>query len=216
MTHAEQYPALLRIPEIVHAFTVRVPGIDVRLDRAEALAALAESHLAVREGLGVGGRVFATAGQVHGNHVARVTAEMAFPVPEADGLITDDPRVCLGIYVADCGPLFLVDPERRAIGLAHSGRKGTEQEIARVAVEGMVEEFGCVPSRMIAQLGPCIRPPHYEVDFARGILEQCRAAGVGQVHDCGTCTGASVERYYSYRVELGRTGRMLALLALKG
>lgn len=215
MNHAEQFPALLRIPEIVHAFTVRVPGLDVRLDREEALQALEKTHAGVRGELGLDGRVFATARQVHGNQVVRVMAETEFPVLEADGLITDDPRICLGIYVADCGPLYLVDPERRAFGLVHSGRKGTELEIARVAVERMVEEFGCVPSRMFAQLGPCIRPPRYEVDFAQAIVGQCRAAGVGEVNDCGACTGSNLERYYSYRMELGRTGRMLALLALR-
>jgi copper oxidase (laccase) domain-containing protein len=215
MNHAEQFPAL-GIPEVAHAFTLRVPGLNVRLDREAALQALEQTHGAVRNELGLGDRVFATATQVHGSHVARVTAGSSFPVPDADALITDDPRLCLGVYVADCGPIYLVDPERRAIGLAHSGRKGTELGIARVTVERMAAEFGCVPSRMIAQLGPCIRPPLYEIDFARAILEQCRAAGVGQVHDCGTCTGTHLERYYSYRVELGRTGRMLALLALAG
>ena len=40
--------------------------------------------------------------------------------------------------------------------------------------------------------------------------------GVAEVVDCGDCTGANPDRYYSYRMEQGRTGRMLALLALGG
>ena len=78
----------------------------------------------------------------------------------------------------------------------------------------MQREFGCEPREIIAQIGPCIRPPHYEVDFAARIAAQCRAAGLEQVHDCGTCTGEHVARYYSYRREQGKTGRLLALLAL--
>ena len=78
----------------------------------------------------------------------------------------------------------------------------------------MVDCFGCEPSRMVAQLGPCIRPPHYEVDFANAILRQCRAAGVGAVFDSGTCTASEAGRYYSYRREQGRTGRMVAFIAL--
>ena len=78
----------------------------------------------------------------------------------------------------------------------------------------MVAEFGCAPGKMIVQLSPCIRPPHYETDFAALIRRDCAAAGVQQVFDCGTCTGANVDRYYSYRLEKGQTGRMLALLAL--
>jgi copper oxidase (laccase) domain-containing protein len=107
-----------------------------------------------------------------------------------------------------------VEPERRVIGLLHSGRKGTELGITRVAIERMVVDFGCNPARIIAQLAPCIRPPLYEIDFAAEIVQQARDAGVREVHDCGICTGGNVERYYSYRVEKGRTGRMLAKLAL--
>jgi copper oxidase (laccase) domain-containing protein len=78
----------------------------------------------------------------------------------------------------------------------------------------MRDEFGCKPERMIAQLGPCIRPPNYEVDFAALIRSQCAAAGVREIHDCGACTAAQPDRYYSYRTEKGKTGRMLGLLAL--
>jgi len=78
----------------------------------------------------------------------------------------------------------------------------------------MVESFACKPSDIIAQLGPCIRPPHYEVDFAADIVRQCRQAGITEVHDCGRCTAADADRYYSYRREKGQTGRMAALLAL--
>ncbi|MGZ5001857.1 MAG: laccase domain-containing protein, partial [Chthoniobacterales bacterium] len=83
------------------------------------------------------------------------------------------------------------------------------------AVALMQETFGSQPNELIVQLSPCIRPPHYEVDFAAEIVRQCRAAGVRQVYDCGVCTACDLERYYSYRLEKGKTGRMLALLALR-
>jgi hypothetical protein len=107
-----------------------------------------------------------------------------------------------------------VDPVRRAIGCVHSGRKGTQLGIVTAAVDAMEKNFRCVRSDIIAQLGPCIRPPHYEVDFAADILLQCREAGLTSVHDSARCTAAESQRYYSYRREKGRTGRMLALLAL--
>jgi copper oxidase (laccase) domain-containing protein len=66
----------------------------------------------------------------------------------------------------------------------------------------------------VVQLSPCIRPPHYEIDFAAEIVRQCRELGVTAVHDCGVCTACDLARYYSYRAEKGRTGRMLAFLAL--
>jgi copper oxidase (laccase) domain-containing protein len=79
----------------------------------------------------------------------------------------------------------------------------------------MIERFGSDPANMIVQLSPCIRPPHYEVDFAAEIVRQCRALGVQHIHDSGTCTASDLGRYYSYRAEKGKTGRMLALLGLE-
>ncbi len=209
----EKFPALNALP-VAHAFTGRVPGLDVKIDRATALARLADHHAEVRRHIGIGSRRYLTAEQVHGGSVAQVNAADTGPMAKVDALITDDPNVCLAIYVADCGPVWLVDPVRRAIGCIHSGRKGTEAGITTNAIEAMVKNFGCVRTDIVAQLGPCIRPPHYEVDFAADILRQCREAGLTSVHDCGYCTAANLERYYSYRLEKGQTGRMLALLAL--
>ena len=78
----------------------------------------------------------------------------------------------------------------------------------------MIERFGSDPANMIVQLSPCIRPPHYEVDFAAEIIRQCRALGVQQIRDSDTCTASELGRYYSYRAEKGKTGRMLALIGL--
>ena len=209
----ETFPALEPLP-VVHAFTRRVGGLDVRIDRESALQRLAGFHDDLRAAIGLGARHYVTAEQVHRGGVAIVSARTPPRVQDVDALITDDPDVCLGIYVADCGPVWLVDPERRAIGCVHSGRKGTDLEIVPAAIEAMIKNLGCEPSRMIAQLGPCIRPPNYEVDFASEIVRQCREAGLQQVHDCGRCTATEEEHYYSYRREKGQTGRMVALLAL--
>ena len=209
----ETFPALSPLP-VLHAFTGRVPGLDVKIDRAAALDLLADHHGEIRAHIGTGARRFITAEQVHGASVCAVTAATPAPVAGTDALITDDPAVCLGIYVADCGPVWLVDPVRRAIGCIHSGRKGTQLGIVSGTIEAMVKNFGCVRADITAQLGPCIRPPNYEVDFAADILRQCRDAGLISVHDCGRCTAAESVDYYSYRREKGQTGRMLALLAL--
>ncbi|HSH37533.1 MAG TPA: polyphenol oxidase family protein, partial [Chthoniobacterales bacterium] len=103
---------------------------------------------------------------------------------------------------------------RRAIGLVHSGKKGTELGIVTNAIDLMRERFGSAAEDLIVQLGPCIRPPHYEIDFAAEVVRQSRERGVKQIHDSGVCTACDLDRYYSYRAEKSRTGRMLALLAL--
>jgi copper oxidase (laccase) domain-containing protein len=118
------------------------------------------------------------------------------------------------VYVADCCAVYIVDPQTPAIGLAHSGKKGTELRVVAKTIELMCEKFRSDPATLIVQLSPCIRPPHYEVDFASAIISQCRSCGVRQIHDSGVCTACDLNRYYSYRAEKGKTGRMLALLGL--
>ena len=209
----ETFPALSALP-VLHACTGRVPGLDVKMDRAAALGKLAQHHTEIRKQIGAGARHFITAEQVHGAGVAAVSMADVAHINGVDALITDDPSVCLGIYVADCCPVWLVDPVRHAIGCVHSGRKGTQLGIAAAAIGAMVKNYGCVRADIVAQLGPCIRPPNYEVDIAAEIIRQCREAGLTSVNDCGRCTAADADRYYSYRREKGQTGRMLALLAL--
>lgn len=212
----EFFPALQTAAVVRHGFVRRIPGIDVATDRAEALTRLDAAHRQIRTELGLGEMGFATAEQVHGKEIAVLQEplgeERSFA--GADGLITDQREISLGIYVADCCAVFLVDPVRPAIGLVHSGKKGTELAIVAEAITRMREHFGSQPQEMLVQLSPCIRPPHYEVDFAREIVRQLRACGVAQVDDAGRCTACDLQRYYSYRAEKARTGRMLALLAL--
>ena len=201
-----------------HGFVGRVPGLDVSAERGVALARLDGYHRQAREDLGMAARIFVTAEQVHGNGVAVLAAGDPLPgtpLPGVDGIVTDRLDLCLGIYVADCCAIFLADPRQRAVGLVHSGRKGTDANILSVAVETMRQRFGTRPADLVAQLGPCIRPPWYEVDFAAQIVGQCRAAGLTLITDGGTCTAANPDKYYSYRREKGRTGRMLALLGLE-
>ena len=130
----------------------------------------------------------------------------------ADGLVTRQPGTVLGIYVADCGAIWLADRKSGAVGLVHSGRKGTEMGILVEAVNLMRDAFSSHPSDLVAVLSPCIRPPHYEVDFPSEIARQAEASGIGEFHDCLCDTASDLSRYYSYRMEKGRTGRMLALI----
>ena len=211
----EIFPALERVG-CRHGFVGRLPGIELSHDKAVVLENLDKAHRQARHGLGLGERKFITARQVHGNMIAIVDspANSDHCFEGCDGLITNQRDVCLGIYVADCCAVYLVDRNSRAIGLVHSGKKGTALGIVRSAIESMRQEFAIESGDVIAQLSPCIRPPHYEIDFAADIVRQCRNAGIEEIFDGGVCTACDLEHYYSYRAEKGRTGRMLALLAL--
>lgn len=210
------FPKLNDQPRIRHAFLTRVPGLELEVEREEALQRLRPHHEAARKEHGMGAYPLVTAEQVHGNGVGIVTNETRGQLLQVDALVTDQAGLCLGIYVADCCAVYLVDPVRRCIGLVHSGAKGTRLGIVPAALQAMVENFGSNPADMVVQLSPCIRPPLYEVDFAAEIVRQCQQAGVTQCFDSGLCTGSDLQRFYSYRVERGKTGRMLALLALEG
>ena len=213
----EHFPALSEMPEISHGFTLRVPGIEMSHDKAEALARLDRVHRTIRAEHGLSAMPFITAQQIHGNEIAVVNVSLSADkcFANCDGLITDQHGICLGIYVADCCAVYIVDPVRRAIGLVHSGKKGTESGVVPNAIKAMVAQFGSRASDLIVQLSPCIRPPHYEIDFAGEIVRQCREIGVASSHDSGRCTACDLARYYSYRAEKGRTGRMLAFLSLR-
>ena len=217
---------MAELPVCRHAFIKRIPGIDVSHDKAEALTRLDTVHREVRRSLGIGDWPLLTAQQVHGNKIAiacravasRRRVDLAVKSDKhfagCDGFITNLREVALGIHVADCCAVYIVDPKTPAIALVHSGRKGTELNIAGAAIEQMTAHFGSNPADMIVQLSPCIRPPHYEIDFAAQIREQVRSRGVKQIHDSGVCTACDLSAYYSYRAEKGKTGRMLALLGL--
>lgn len=213
----ETFPALSAIDGLVHGFTLRHPDIDVKTDREIAIGRL-EQHFCDRlASLGISRDHVATGEQVHGNNVAVVSAETGPGrphFPQSDGLATSVAGQFLGIFVADCGAVYLADPVKKACALVHSGKNGTAQQIAPEAIRTMQEEFGSDPADLVIQIAPCVRPPVYEIDFAAQIVSDCIAAGVpaDQVHDCGTCTSSDLDRYYSYRVEKGKTGRLFAVM----
>jgi len=216
----QQFPALSAIGICRHVFTQRIPGIDVSHDKPEVLKRLDAAHHEIRNAIGVGDWPLFTAEQIHGNKIAvascsgsRVGCEDRC-FPGCDGIITNQHGVAVGVHVADCCAVYIVDPRTPAIGLVHSGRKGTELGVAGSAIDRMMATFGTNVSDLIIQLSPCIRPPHYEIDFAAAIVRQCRSLGVKEIHDSGVCTACHVGLYYSYRAEKGKTGRMLALLGL--
>ena len=212
----EHFSALDAAGVCRHAFIKRVEGIDVSHNKSEALSRLEAAHREIRRAIGMGDWPLLTAEQIHGNKVAIVDipVESDKHFAGCDGFITNQPRIALGIHVADCCAIYIVDPKIPAIGLVHSGRRGTELGVVTTAITQMAQRFGSNPAELIVQLSPCIRPPHYEIDFAAKIVEQCRVQGVQEIHDSGVCTACDLDRYYSYRAEKGRTGRMLALLGL--
>ena len=106
--------------------------------------------------------------QIHSDIVRPVTRRDILPdsaqpgTYEADGLITDEPDVCLTIFSGDCIPILLYDPVRRCIAALHAGWRGTAAGIAARGVEAMVRDYGCLPENILAAIGPGIGPCCFE------------------------------------------------------
>ncbi|WP_336761863.1 peptidoglycan editing factor PgeF [Paenibacillus sp. USHLN196] len=128
----------------------------------------------VTEKLGFAAEAWTCGEQVHGKHVAVITAEdrsrglldRQSALQDTDGLVTNVPGVLLTSFYADCVPLYFYDPVQQAVGLAHAGWKGTVAGIAVSMVETMEREYGSRRQDIRAAIGPSIGDCCYEVDEA--------------------------------------------------
>jgi copper oxidase (laccase) domain-containing protein len=207
------------IPGVRAGWVERLPELSITGDRDEAMISLRPHHARAFSDFAGPAAECWRAEQVHGTSVAvvpdstQITAADGLPmVPGVDGLVTREAGVVLVIYAADCGAIWLADRKTGAIGLLHSGKKGTEGNIFENALKVMAKNFGTLPSDVTAVLSPCIRVPDYDVDFAGEIGRQAERAGVAHFSDSGLNTASDLRRFYSYRRELGKTGRMMAMI----
>ncbi|MCR4399787.1 MAG: polyphenol oxidase family protein [Syntrophomonadaceae bacterium] len=205
------------------------------------------------QALGIEAGHLVCARQVHGARAAVVGEqhrgmgvwEEESACPDCDVMLTDARGVYLMMCFADCIPVLLFDPVRRAVGLAHCGWKGTLEGAAAVAVQAMQRQLGCVPGRMRAFIGPGIGGCCYQVGaevvaramgvfgdsspvLRRGAGGVCmdlvlanrlllERAGVppANVAAAGLCTACLPDLLYSYRRAGGRTGRFGVTLGLQ-
>ncbi|MBR7025563.1 MAG: peptidoglycan editing factor PgeF [Selenomonadaceae bacterium] len=123
-----------------------------------------------------------TPNQVHGDKIFRVDENYrgcgcnnyADSIPETDALITDTPGLPLMLCFADCVPIFFVDTEKRAVGLAHGGWKGTLKKIAAKTLLKMNSEFGTRPQDCLIGIAPSIGVCCYEVGGV--VIDKCKEA----------------------------------------
>ncbi|MCX5711056.1 MAG: peptidoglycan editing factor PgeF [Candidatus Omnitrophica bacterium] len=158
-------------------------------------------------------------------------------IPDTDAFITDKPGIPLAVLTADCLSVFLYDPVKNAIAVVHAGWRGTQKGIAVAAVEGMRNKFNSEPSDLIAYFGPCIRSCCFEVEadfkkyFPDKVIErnkrlfldipavnneQLTQSGVkqGNISDCGFCTVCQNDRFFSFRKEQDKAGRLISVIML--
>jgi YfiH family protein len=174
--------ALEGLGNVCAFFTGRNGGVSARWQRGlnwsysvgDEPAAVGTNRRLTLASMGLPPNGAVMAGLVHGNRVVSVSGATATApgqddvrlVPDCDALITDRPGIALVVTAADCVPVFLYDPVRKAIGAIHAGWRGTVAGIAGRAVASMVQQYGCNPSDIRGAIGPSIGPCCYEVDDA--------------------------------------------------
>jgi YfiH family protein len=193
--------------------------------------------------LGLGHASMATLAQVHSDQVHIITGDKNQwnRPPEGDALLTRESGIALAVRVADCLPILLTDPDKRAIGAFHAGWRGILAHILVKTVNRMRDAFGSDPARMVVAVGPGIRSCCMEVgpevaclfdrEFPNRTLSRSRKgeamldlqqaleadraeAGIDRENffDLGLCTRCNPEEFYSYRGEGEASGRMMAAI----
>lgn len=172
------FPILEEYDWLRHGCSTRLGGVSTGIHSTMNLGfqngdfpeRVYENYNRICTAIGVQPESVVHAKQTHKDRVRIVTAEdrgkgynRDRDYDDIDALITNESGVTLTILTADCVPVYLVDPVKRVIGLAHSGWRGTVQRIAAKTVKYMQETYGCRPADIIAVTGPCICWDCYEV-----------------------------------------------------
>ena len=172
------YPAFEQFADIVHGFSTRLGGVsegiyasmNLSFTRGDKDAAVYENYRRFAVALGFSERDIVTSDQTHTANVRIITEEdrgngitKPRPYTDVDGMITNVRGLVLATFYADCVPLYFVDPVHHAIGLSHSGWRGTVAKIGAVTIRKMQETYGTDPADVYAAIGPSICQECYEV-----------------------------------------------------
>ncbi len=214
------FPSLEKSGLTKHLITTRLGGVsrgdyaamNLSFTRGDDPEHVQENYRRIGAILGCRPENMVASHQTHTVNIRHVTAAdcgKGITLPrdyeDIDGLITDESGIALVTYYADCVPLFLLDPVHRAIGLAHSGWRGTVQRMGGHMVEAMGKAFGSRPSEMIAAVGPSICQKCYEV--SEEVAEQFRRLFQGR-ENCGLVLEQGRERG-KYQLDLWRANQLI-------
>ena len=181
-----------------HGFSTRLGGVspapwdslNLGASRGDDPARVSENFRRFCAAIGTAPEKLVKNQQVHGDRI-RTAAEadvMSYPgepgTVEADGLFTQEPGVCLAVFSADCIPILLCDPVKKAVCAVHAGWRGTALGIAARGVERLVQACGCDPGDLLAAIGPGISQCCFEThgDVPAGLRAHMGAAADPYIH----------------------------------
>ena len=163
---------------VKHGFSTRKGGVstgifssmNLNFKRGDDPDAVMENYRRMAAALNMRVEDMVLSDQTHTTNVRVITEEdrgkgilRPQDYSDVDGMITNVPGIVLVTSYADCVPLYFVDPVRKAIGLSHSGWKGTVDHIGQKTVWKMHEVYGSEPKDIVAAIGPSICQSCYEV-----------------------------------------------------
>lgn len=254
------FPKLEETGVVKHLFTTRTGGVssgiyatmNLSFSRGDDPLNVMENYRRIGEVLETDPEHMVASRQTHTTNIHAVTEKdcgngigRASSYEDIDGLVTDVPGIALVTYYADCVPLYFVDPVHRAIGLAHSGWRGTVAGMAACMVLYMQEHFHSRPEELVTAIGPSICADCYEIGedvaeqfrghFLEKVLQKGKTpgkyqldlwqanrsillnAGVLPEHIAVTdvCTCHNPEYLFSHRASHGQRGNLAAFLMLK-
>ena len=172
------WPEFEKIPGFVHGFSTRLGGVsegiyssmNLSFTRGDKEEAVRENYNRISAALGFSPEDIVTSDQTHTANVRVITAEdrgngikKPRPYTDVDGMITNVPGLVLATFYADCVPLYFADPVHKAVGLSHSGWRGTAAGIGAVTVKELQKHYGTRPEDIYAAIGPSICQDCYEV-----------------------------------------------------
>ncbi|NGP86958.1 peptidoglycan editing factor PgeF [Fodinibius halophilus] len=213
-----------------------IPGLNLGFNTQEQKDVIVQNRLNLLSALEVNTDWVAFADQVHGNRVRIVIQGGTYP--NTDGLITSVPGLTLAIQVADCAAVLLWDADSQTVGALHAGWRGAAGDIVPRGIEDMVDQ-GADPQNIKAFVSPCICLENFEVGievaerfpdkfvdyerfekphvnlpaFLRYQLEESGIPG-NHIEVPEECTVENEDRFYSYRREGQKSGRMMALIQI--
>ena len=173
-----EYPLLTDTKIVHHGFSTRLGGVsqgcyasmNLSFTRGDDEAAVRENYHRIAKSIGVKCENMVLSQQTHTTNVRVVTEKdkgkgivKPLDYTDVDGMVTNIHGICLVTFYADCVPLYFVDPVQKAIGLSHSGWRGTVGKIGKETILKMEEQYGSDPKDILAAVGPSICKDCYEV-----------------------------------------------------
>lgn len=254
------FPAFSETGLVEHLFSTRLGGVSEgiyssmnlsfqRGDKKEAVEENFRRIAAVMQGE-ISDMVLSD--QTHTTNIRKVTKKdkgkgicFVKDYKDVDGLVTSEPGIILSCFFADCVPLYFLDTQKKVIGLAHSGWRGTVNGMGRKMILFMEQEYGCRKEDLIAAIGPSICRDCYEVsedvaelfcqEFGESVLEPAKqpqkyqldlwkanemvlkSAGLtdSQISVTDICTCCNSNLLFSHRASMGKRGNLGAFISLR-